>query len=104
MKNHLTTLTQERRTSERKSTIANITISSRNEHPYEGKIFNISNGGISFATDLPLDLLTQVEVHVERSIDLPEKQHYSGKVVWGKVTGDLYSGYFRYGIKFVHTK
>jgi len=92
----------ERRNFARRSTIGNITVSRVTEQrPYEGKILNISKGGLSFSTDLPLNLLTHVDINVEQCIDLPKNKHFSGKVVWGKITGDLDSGHYRYGVKFV---
>lgn len=67
---------------------------------FEGKIFNISEGGMSFATDLPLNPLAPVDTKVEQSLELTPNKRYSGKVIWKEKIDDLNTGIYRYGLKF----
>ena len=94
-------LTKDRRQSLRRGTLGSIRVARRDgARPYEGKVLNISQGGMSIATDLPLNILSQVEIKVEQSADLPRNKRYTGRVVWGLILQDLYAGKYRYGIKF----
>jgi len=94
----------ERRNFRRKNTIGIVSISHRHDsRVFEGKVFNTSAGGLSCTTDLPLNILSPVEIRVEQSPEMPRNERYSGKVVWGRKTGDLDSGTYRYGIKFINS-
>ena len=93
---------KERRRSSRRDTLGIITISRSDDSDFcEGKIFNISEGGMTCATDIPLNILAQVDIKVEQSAELHRNKHYSGKVVWATYTGDLNTGSYLYGIKFI---
>lgn len=84
-----------------RATLGSITISRRDgTRSYEGKVLNASQNGMSIATDLPLNVMSQVEIMVEQSADLPQNKRFLGRVVWGLITQDLDAGKYRYGIKF----
>lgn len=92
----------EQRKFPRKNAIGVITISPRNGvRSYTGKMFNFSEGGMGFATDVPLNVMTQVDVEVAQSSELPQSKRFKGRVVWSRDIHDLDSGTYRYGIKFV---
>ena len=62
----------DRRKSPRQSTLGSVSVSRRDgSRSYDGKIFNMSQDGLSIATDLPLNVMSQVLVKVEHSVDLP---------------------------------
>ena len=86
----------------RKNATGVITIFPENgAHSYAGKMFNFSEGGMGFATDIPLSLMTRVDVEVAQSSELPQSKRFKGRVVWSRNIHDLDSGTYRYGIKFV---
>ena len=101
MDNSMLHSTRERRRAPRQGVQGRITVTHKqSSNSCEGKLFNISNYGISFSTDLVLGLMAGVDIKVEQSPYLPKNKHYSGKVVWAIPTGDLDSGIYRYGIAF----
>jgi len=90
----------ERREDPRRTVLGNITI----YHPgtlrsYEGKILNISTYGLRCDTDISLNIMTPVKIHVHQSTDIHSNMTFTGKVVWGMRINDLNSGMYRYGIK-----
>ena len=96
---------KERRRFKRYGTLGLITVLPKNSSStVEGKVFNVSEGGMSFATDLPLNLMSPVDIKVEHSPDMPQNERYTGKVLWRMRTNDLYSGAYRYGIEFAYQK
>lgn len=102
MKESNTFLENDRRKSPRRATLGSITITRKGgANSYEGKMLNTSQNGMNIATDFPLNLMSQVEIKVEQSADLPRNKRYTGRVVWGLIIQDLYAGRYRYGIKFV---
>ena len=102
MKEKVMYATKERRRFLRHDTLGIITISRSNGSAvFEGKIFNISKGGMTCSTDMPLNIMTQVNIKVVQSAELPQNKRYSGKVVWATFTGDLCTGNYLYGLKFI---
>jgi len=94
--------TKDRRRFQRVHTIGNIDISYRDSsRAYEGKIYDISEDGMRCATDLPLNILNQVDIQVHQSDELPQNEHFRGKVVWNKCAEDMNHGKYIYGIKLI---
>lgn len=92
----------ERRKFPRKNAIGVITVTPRNApRSYAGKMFNFSEGGMGFATDVQLNIMTKVDIEVAQSPELPHSKRFQGRVVWSRNIHDLDSGTYRYGIKFV---
>jgi len=91
----------ERRDHPRRNVLGNITLYHLNtERAYEGKILDISQHGLSCATDMSLNILSPVKVLVNKSTDLHHDTTFTGKVIWAMNMDDLNSGKYRYGIKF----
>jgi len=92
---------EERRKYPRRGILAHIAIVHKDGlRSYEGKALDISEGGIGFATDVPLNIMAPIRVQVHQSRDLPSNKRYSGTVVWRAKTNDLDTGIYRYGIRF----
>ena len=62
-------------------------------------MINISKYGLLCETDIFLNIMTRVKVHVYQSTDKHSNITFTGKVVWGIKIDDLNSGMYRYGIK-----
>lgn len=92
----------ERRRFSRRPTLGSVSVSRKNsEKSWDGKMIDVSQNGMSIATDLPLNVMSQVEIKVEQSVDLPQNKRFSGRIVWGLIIQDLDAGKYRYGIKFI---
>jgi hypothetical protein len=92
----------DRRKSPRHNATGLLAIFPRGEsRAYDAKMFNYSDEGMSFATDVALNVMSQVDVQVAHSTDLRQATRFKGRVVWGRTIQDLDSGIYRYGIKFV---
>ncbi len=90
----------ERREDPRRSVLGTITLHHPNTaRSYEGKMLNISKYGLSCDTDIFLNIMARVKVHVHQSTDIYSNITFTGKVVWGMRIDDLNSGMYRYGIK-----
>ena len=90
----------ERREDPRRNVLGNITLyHPKTSRAYEGKILNISTYGLSCATDIHLNIMARVKIHVNQSTDLHPNMTFTGKVIWGMMNNDLNSGMYRYGIK-----
>jgi len=93
---------EEQRKFPRKNATGIITLTPGNgARGYAGKMFNFSEGGMGLATDVPLNIMSQVHIEVAQSSDLPRSKRFKGRVVWSRNIHDLDSGTYRYGIKFV---